>query len=599
MAYAGKAPPGGQATSPEQPYIEGSMILGVTAVKGAMVPCVECGGQYTLVTVVGPKRDRFCCSDCHDVWWTKWRQTPWPSIPTIDMDNPEFFEVRAIREELVHRARTDPWAYGWYPDHWIECDEVWGECGELLVSGGNRAGKTYWAARKVVEALLVKEGAKVICCHTSSQTSVSVQQSAIYNYLPLPLKQTKKGKIHYLNYSMKNGFTDGSFILPNGSRCDFLNYSQNELVLEGREADFVWCDEIVPESWVETIRFRLMSRQGKLLVTQTPIDGVASAYRVFIGGGRISRWADADLVGSKGSLMGWPAGKAPRVMDCINPNRKVFWMYTKDNVFCPWEAVKKTLFGLPFAQVLTRAYGWACDNQGKSFPRFNPDVHVVTKVPDGGTLYQCADPAGSRNWFSLWVRVVDDTYWVVREWPDRERFGEWSLPSNKADGKAGPATKEGGPRGYVEYRAIFRDIDSEDIVGGEPMLRLLDPRAAGTMSVQENGGVPLIDQLAMDSDSDEGMAFLPAPAVLVDQRTATINSLLAYDPERPLAFDNMPKLFIHESCGNLIWSMSEHTGRDGQKGATKDPVDCLGMLVVSSCIDVGAGGLASVGGGAY
>ena len=130
MAYAGKAPPGGQATSPEQPYIEGSMILGVTAVKGGMVPCVECSGQYALVTVVGPKRDRFCCSDCHDVWWTKWRQTPWPSIPTIDMDNPEFFEVRAIREELVHRARTDPWAYGWYPDHWTECDEVWGGCGE-------------------------------------------------------------------------------------------------------------------------------------------------------------------------------------------------------------------------------------------------------------------------------------------------------------------------------------------------------------------------------------------------------------------------------------------------------------------------------------
>jgi hypothetical protein len=43
---------------------------------------------------------------------------------------------------------------------------------------------------------------------------------------------------------------------------------------------------------------------------------------------------------------------------------------------------------------------------------------------------------------------------------------------------------------------------------------------------------------------------------------------------------NHPKLLIHESCQNLIYSMREWTGQDGQKGACKDPIDALGYLVV-------------------
>jgi hypothetical protein len=50
---------------------------------------------------------------------------------------------------------------------------------------------------------------------------------------------------------------------------------------------------------------------------------------------------------------------------------------------------------------------------------------------------------------------------------------------------------------------------------------------------------------------------------------------------------------------NLIWCLSEHTGRDLQKGASKDPIDCLGMLLTASIEYVGAKGMKSSPGGSY
>jgi hypothetical protein len=95
------------------------------------------------------------------------------------------------------------------------------------------------------------------------------------------------------------------------------------------------------------------------------------------------------------------------------------------------------------------------------------------------------------------------------------------------------------------------------------------------------------------------MAFIPAPGVPVDQRTSAINSLLSYDATQPLTPLNEPSLYITDNCANLVYALSEHTGRDGQKGCTKDPIDCLGMLLVSGLAFVGHGGFDCRGGGGY
>ena len=146
---------------------------------------------------------------------------------------------------------------------------------------------------------------------------------------------------------------------------------------------------------------------------------------------------------------------------------------------------------------------------------------------------------------------------------------------------------------------MFRTIEAE-LGYGEPVMRLIDPKAGGSPALSEQGGTTLIDLLAESDDpKDDGMAFIPAPGVPVDQRTSAINSLLSYDATQPLTPLNEPSLYITKNCSNLIYALSEHTGRDGQKGASKDPIDCIGMLLVSGLAYVGNGGFDCRGGGGY
>jgi hypothetical protein len=563
--------------------------------------CLTCSKPFTILKPrEGPKQKRFCTEACNAAWWNE--QPQHPVIPKVDAQHPRALELKLKRTQLVLLEKADPYTYGFIPDHWEIANTEFAATQELLISGGNRAGKTLWAARRIVQTLLEKENASVLCCHTSHATSVTVQQPAIYNYLPVALRATKKGRIHYLNYSRKNGFTDGSFILPNGSRCDFLNYTQSENTIEGREADLIWCDELVPQSWVETLRYRLITRRGKLLVTQTPLEGVASVYKEFTAGSAISAFHEAELLKGKQALPTWPIGKAARTMVQAQTNRRTVFFFSEDNPYNPFDEMKLKLVASPMGQILTRAYGWASDNIGKAFARFRPDIHCIERdnVPPGGTLYMVCDPAGARNWFCLWLLAYEDgKRIVVREFPDFSNYGEWVLPSEKPDGKAGPAQTLDAGRSISEYRNLFRTIESE-LGYGEPVMRLIDPKAGGSPALSEQGGTTLIDLLAeSENPLDEPMAFVPAPGVPVDQRTSAINSLLSYDATQPLTPLNEPSLYITKDCSNLTYALSEHTGRDGQKGASKDPIDCLGMLLVSGLAYVGNGGFNSRGGGGY
>jgi len=563
--------------------------------------CLLCSKPFVILKHhTGPKQKRFCTEACNTAWWNE--QPLHPVIPRVDAAHPRAVELRLKRTQLVTLEKADPYTYGYIPDHWEIGNTEYALTQELLVSGGNRAGKTLWAARRVVQTLLEKENAAVLCCHTSHATSVTVQQPAIYNYLPVALRGTKKGRIHYLNYSRKNGFTDGSFILPNGSRCDFLNYTQSENTIEGREADMIWCDELVPQSWVETLRYRLITRRGKLLVTQTPLEGVASVYKEYTAGSAITRFDDAQLLKGKQALPTWPVGKAARTMVQAQTNRRTVFFFSEDNPYNPFDEMKLKLVTAPMGQILTRAYGWASDNIGKAFARFRVDIHCIEPeaVPPGGTLYMVCDPAGARNWFCMWMLVYESgRRIVVREFPDYANYGEWTFPSEKHDGKAGPAQTLDAGRSISEYRTMFRTIEAE-LGYGEPVMRLIDPKAGGSPALSEQGGTTLIDLLAeSDNPNDEGMAFISAPGVPVDQRTSAINSLLSYDATQELTPLNEPALYVVKTCSNLIYALSEHTGRDGQKGASKDPIDCIGMLLVSGLAYVGNGGFDTRGGGGY
>jgi len=105
--------------------------------------------------------------------------------------------------------------------------------------------------------------------------------------------------------------------------------------------------------------------------------------------------------------------------------------------------------------------------------------------------------------------------------------------------------------------------------------RYIDPKAAGTPTASKEGGITLLDLL-----DESGLSCTPSAGVAVDERVLLINDLLSYNRDEPIGTDNSPRLFVSERCTNLIYSLREWTGTDGQKGASKDPIDCLGYLAV-------------------
>lgn len=517
-------------------------------------------------------------------------------LKMIENVGPEkVMEMFLRREQRARAELEDPYRYGAELAAWPDADKMLQDRSELLILGGNRAGKTEWAAKRIAQAFVgtdlsgtmpswIKEksarrGINIWCLHTTNMTSVSMQQNVFYKYLPRELKEAKKNKHTQVSWTQKNGFSDNTAVYQN-NQIWFLNYAQDIKVVEGGEVDFVWCDELVPADWLETLRYRLVTRNGKLIVTFTPILGYTQVVKEYITTSRIKTWKESELLPNN-NVVGVPKGHMPYTAEDSYGKHGCIWFHSKLNPYNNWERMKQTLKNRSTHDIKIRAYGWAEQTAGSQFPMFsdhNIFSQPVTEIVPSGTNYMVCDPAGARNWFMLWGRVDDDgCLWIYREWPDQS-YGEWSLPSDKPDGRAGPAQRQGAGRGVNEYTELIWALETHEGEREPVFERYIDPRSAGTETITKDGGVTLLDLLM---DASDPQYFIPAASVNVDERVLLINDLLCYNREQPIERGvNHPRLMVHEDCKNLIYSLREWTGHDGQKGASKDPVDALGYMVV-------------------
>jgi phage terminase large subunit-like protein len=484
-------------------------------------------------------------------------------------------QLLQLREDKILAEKMDPYRHGYEPQHWKDVDTLLKSKNEVLVLGGNRAGKTEWAAKRVIQTLVNKPDARVWCLHTTNSSSIQMQQNVLWKYMPPELKNARKTKITNIAYSQKNGFSDNTFILPNRSQCFFMNYAQDKKVIEGGEVDLIWCDELVPLDWVETLRYRAITRRGKLIVTFTPVLGYSQVVKDYVAGCRFKKTLPASLMDKdKIHVGGCPKGHMPYMAESMNSNSGVIWFHSQLNPYNPFDQLAATLEGKTSNEVKIRAYGWAENTAGSQFPSFT-DQNIVEpdKIPKEGTNFMCVDPAGARNWFMIWLRVAKDgNMYVYREWPDVSN-GEWALPSEKADGKMGSGQKNGAGRGLDDYKQLIKDLEGDEVIAE----RYIDPRAGATQAVSAEGGTSLIELL------DQGvvpMYFAPAAGLHIEQGVAIINDLLFYNSNEPISPINQPKLFVSDECRNLIYSMREWTNQDGEKGACKDPIDCLRYIAV-------------------
>jgi hypothetical protein len=510
-----------------------------------------------------------------------------------------------LYHERIRLSHTDPLNHGFDTPGWTEADAALASGAKhLFIGGGNRAGKSRWCAKTIIKLALENPRTNYLCGHSSLTTSIQVQQPYMWEFMPPHLKEFKPSRhdrITHLNYSQKNGFSDQTIIFPNGSQVWFKNYTQDPRTLEGAEYDMVWLDELAPLSFVDTLPFRLVTRDGVFMLSVTPIEGFTKAVRYFLEDTRVTKWRDAVLLPDSINVPGGPVGQAPFVADTRGGKGKAVWFHSDLNPFSDWEAMKRQVHGKNKEDLMMRVYGWVSNLNSSRFPKFS-SVHILPpdSIPDPATCthYFALDPAGSRNWFMLWAMVDDcGRVYVYREWPGTKEYGDWALEDkHKLDGKPGPAQTTGAGNSISGYRQLIRRLE-----GGTPIFeRYIDPRAGKTAATAlKERNQALIDILAEPTDEDEGMYFRPSVQTEIEEGLGIVNSMLAYNEEEPLSHINEPHLYISSECKNLIWAMENWTGADRDKGACKDPIDTLRYLLMMDLMHIGKDSFKGHSGGSY
>ena len=501
----------------------------------------------------------------------------------------ETAEYLLKRNERIANEHEDPWRYGYRPSSWERADRLLEEgYREILLLGGNRASKSEYGGYSAIRTMMSGPKKRVWCLQSTEPNSVEMQQPIVWKYVPLEYRDIPKGRVANVSYTQKNGFSENKFIFPNGSECIFRNYAQDVTVIEGGDVDLVWCDELVPLSWIETLRYRLLTRSGTLLLTFTPIEGYSPAIKEFLDGARTveERLADPEL------LRGM---KMPLVQHCVRESACVVYFWSSDNPFSSYANMVKALRGAPKSEIKTRAYGVPTRAIASRFPRFREKVHCFDEeeLPSVGTRYCFCDPASSRNWYFLWVLVdPTGTHWVYREWPAEGHYipgvgdpGPWAEPDGRrADGKAGTAQTSFG-WGITRYKAEIDRIEKRGEVGTdlqsveEQILeRWMDSRFGNSPSNAADAATTLLEECAR-----VGFSFAPAPADPIEEGVSLINSMLDFDEQT----DRKPQLRISRECRALIFALRVWTGKDERKGACKDPIDALRWMAVAGLEDVG------------
>ena len=179
-----------------------------------------------------------------------------------------------------------------------------------------------------------------------------------------------------VSYTRKNGFSKSSLILP-GSKSSIIfktyaQYLNNDTILEGAELGCrdpkwlnigAWCDEyLIGPELLATLRFRLATRNSKLVVTFTPIDGYTEVVRDYVQSAETLRSKPAELLSGR---------SVPYLQRSRNRDAGIIYFHSRDNPFGGYDRISKDLAGRPENEILTRAYGIATKSVSTKFPNFS------------------------------------------------------------------------------------------------------------------------------------------------------------------------------------------------------------------------------------
>lgn len=544
----------------------------------------------------------------------------------------------AEREPLNHRLRLRRSG---------DVDRLLQQYQIVYEAGGKRAGKTEDGVPRFLKCALHYGKAKRWCMQDNALSSIANLQQLVWHYLPpeikaLNMKGARDPRVKYrVHYKPDTGF-DTLLILPNGCEIYFLNFTQNpndflgwklgkarDVPLHPDIPDIaVLLDENCPLPWFENIVLRCSDLGGKIHWMYSPQEGITPAIKAVTRGAKTLETEEAELLRDRVNVPGCPRGHMPVIREARYGHVSVgiFHRFTQWNPFSNYEGkggMKELCAGRDEDYIKRNAYGYCEDVRGRAFPLFGEWNEVAPEaVPAHGTNWMVTDPAGARNWFTLWLRACPggDIY-VYREWPDWNTFGDWAVISQnpkRQNGDRGPAQPTIG-YGAPQYKNLFlrlekisvpkavaalcerrenggdtpplqaesldaalqtvsdayhRAMIQRAIANDEPLEdlrenifeRLIDPRAARNLNAAEGQGIDLITKLASRDLTPKGellaepMYFTPAPGLDLRDGINAINELLFFKTQEPLVpLLNAPRLFISTRCKNLLWAMNNYS----------------------------------------
>jgi hypothetical protein len=510
-----------------------------------------------------------------------WRKHPVLKPPTpeemAEIEPSKLITLYEAYHEAIYNSEKDPYRYGFVLPHWHLADSGIDKFRTLLLLGANRSAKTSFCARKIVQAAEANPKSLIYCFSQNKEISVLVQQSAVYNWLPVEHKQRILSNVGNINYSFKNGFTDNTFVLPNGSKIVFKFYTQwiqDDTILEGmelgcREPNGVnigaWLDEyLLGMDLIDRLYLRLATFNAKLLISFTPKDGETETVKNFRLKAKTLEYRTVEEGLSKPQ-------RVPYYQENTERNTAIVYFHSKDNPWSGYETLlEQCLSKAEDNYTLTALYGVPTKTIASLFPRFQPGINVLphaellTRLKDV-TRYMVIDPAGSKPWFMCWIAVDStETWYVYREWPGVQ-YGDWAM---ERGGKwvAGEACRQKLGYGVQDYAELIKELEGEE----EIMERIIDPRMGAAKYSTSGGG-----QSDYISDLEkEGLVVIPAPGIEEEPGIQAIQDKLAYNDKKPIDGNNRPRFYISDECENIILALQEYDG-SSREHPLKDPIDVL------------------------
>jgi hypothetical protein len=494
-------------------------------------------------------------------------------------------DLHRAHEGRIEASVNDPVRYGFDLDGWGRIRNGLKEYNEVLTLGGNRSGKTTGCAKIIMQAVMENMNGHIVCFSQNADTSVKVQQAAMWEMMPKEFRKKTKSTEGYINFSMQNGFTGSSFIFPDTrTRVDFKTYTQfsnNQTILEGMQFGFpskpdnlnmgAWLDEYLGDAaLVNTLRFRLATFNSKMILGFTPIDGFTPFISEYCTNAETLETREATLLNNR---------QLPIRQYSPNRDAGIVYLHSDENPFGGYKRLSKDLKGRPDEEILVRAYGVPVKSMTSLLPLFSTEVNVLGDIPnkygmkfpeindDDYTIYMVMDPAGARNSVAIWAAVNEaGEIYIFDEFPDRDAYGEWAMFGDPK-WKRGPASKKIGydVQGYTD---LFLGI--EESHGVEVFERIGDSRYFAREN-QDN------DDL-FTTFYDHGLVFVPSDGRTEDMGISALDDWFSYNPNASIDEMNKPLCYIHERCGNLIDSLINYNANGKADEPLKDFFDVIRYL---------------------